>query len=67
MSIKDLKDVIATRDDKFIASYIFAQLDSDKVGMISKEEFHEYVLSQQHIINGYDIDTKWLFTDLDNF
>lgn len=67
MSVKDLKDVIATKDDKFISSYIFTQLDSDKVGFISKEEFHEYILSQQHIINGYHIDTKWLFTDLDNF
>ena len=37
VSIKDLKDVIATKDDKFISSYIFAQLDIDKIGLISKE------------------------------
>lgn len=59
--------MIATKDDKFIAGYIFTQLDSGKVGLISKEELIEYILSQQHIINGYNIDTKWLFTDLDNF
>jgi hypothetical protein len=66
-SVKDIKDVISTKDDKFIAAYIFAQIDKGKIGLISKEELHEYLLSQQHVINGYNIDTKWLFTDLDNF
>jgi hypothetical protein len=36
-SVKDIKDVIATKDDKFIASYIFAQIDTGKIGHISKE------------------------------
>lgn len=66
-SVKDIRDIIAKKDDKFIASYIFAQVDKGKVGFISKEELHEYLISQQHIINGYNIDTKWLYTDLDNF
>lgn len=59
--------MIAKKDDKFIASYIFAQIDAGKAGFISKEELHDYILSQVHIINGYNIDTKWLYTDLDNF
>ena len=36
VSIKDLKDVIATKNDKFISSFIFAQLDSGKTGLVSK-------------------------------
>jgi hypothetical protein len=35
-SVKDIKDVIAKKDDKFIASYIFTQIDTQKIGLISK-------------------------------
>jgi hypothetical protein len=38
MSVKDIKDVLATKDDKFIAGYIFAQIDGGKSGLVSKEE-----------------------------
>lgn len=36
VSIKDLSDVIAKKDDKFISAYIFTQIDRNKVGLISK-------------------------------
>lgn len=50
-----------------MAAYIFTQVDTSKTGLISKQQLHDYLLKQQFIIRGYNIDTKWLFTDLDNF
>ena len=37
MSVQDLSGIIATKDDKLIASYIFAQIDKEKIGWLSKE------------------------------
>lgn len=67
MSVKDIHDAVASKDDKIIVNYIFLQIDKEKTGWVSKEELYDFILSQEHIIKGYQIDPKWLFTDLDNF
>jgi hypothetical protein len=66
-SVKDVGSVVVGKDDKVIVGYVFVQLDKEKTGWISKEELHDYLLTQPHIISGYHIDVKWLYTDLDNF
>ncbi len=59
--------MLASKDDKFIAKYVFAQVDVDKRGLLSKEELLDYITKNEHIVKSYNIDLKWIFTDLDNY
>ena len=42
-------------------------MDVDKKGLLSKEELLDYITKNEHIIQSYNIDLKWIYTDLDNY
>ena len=42
-------------------------MDVDKRGLLSKEELLDYITKNEHIVKSYNIDLKWIFTDLDNY
>ena len=42
-------------------------MDVDKKGLLSKEELLDYITKNEHIIKSYNIDLKWIYTDLDNY
>lgn len=62
-----LDKIVLTKNDKYIAKWIFRKLDVEKKGLISKQELYEYVMGQDILKKDFGIDEKWFYSDLDSF